>query len=240
MRYMGSKRRIAKEILPIILKDRKPGQWYVEPFCGGCNTLELVEGKRIAGDIHVELIAMYKALQNGWLPPKHINEDEYKRIMWGRDHKLKGFAGFTHSFGGKYGSTYRRNEGSRFGKSTKGLYVNVDYVGQQAFDMVTGQIGKLVGVKFYNLPYYSLSLPKNSILYCDPPYANTSTYETVSFSSLNFWEWCRGVKLEGHDIFVSEYNAPEDFRCVWSKEVKTHLNSHRGRAFSVTEKLFTL
>ena len=37
MKYMGSKNRIAKYILPIILKDRLEGQWYVEPFCGGCN-----------------------------------------------------------------------------------------------------------------------------------------------------------------------------------------------------------
>ena len=32
MKYMGSKARFTKEILPIILKDRKPEQWYVEPF----------------------------------------------------------------------------------------------------------------------------------------------------------------------------------------------------------------
>lgn len=35
MKYLGSKARIAKEILPIILKDRKVGQYYVEPFVGG-------------------------------------------------------------------------------------------------------------------------------------------------------------------------------------------------------------
>jgi len=35
MKYMGSKKRHAKELLPIILKDRQPGQWYVEPFVGG-------------------------------------------------------------------------------------------------------------------------------------------------------------------------------------------------------------
>jgi hypothetical protein len=29
---MGSKARFTKEILPIIFKDRKPEQWYVEPL----------------------------------------------------------------------------------------------------------------------------------------------------------------------------------------------------------------
>ena len=47
---MGSKRRISKDILPIILKNRIPEQFYIEPFCGGCNTIELVEGNRIAND----------------------------------------------------------------------------------------------------------------------------------------------------------------------------------------------
>ena len=34
MKYMGSKNRHSKQILPIILKDRSPEQWYVEPFVG--------------------------------------------------------------------------------------------------------------------------------------------------------------------------------------------------------------
>ena len=50
MKYMGSKARIAKYILPIILKDRKPDQWYVEPFVGGCNTIDKVEGLRLGSD----------------------------------------------------------------------------------------------------------------------------------------------------------------------------------------------
>lgn len=52
MKYMGSKNRIAKYILPIILKDRKECQWYVEPFVGGCNTIDKVVGNRIGSDIH--------------------------------------------------------------------------------------------------------------------------------------------------------------------------------------------
>ena len=50
MKYMGSKNRIAKHILPIILKDRKEGQWYVEPFVGGANIRDKVECKRIGSD----------------------------------------------------------------------------------------------------------------------------------------------------------------------------------------------
>lgn len=65
MKYMGSKRRIAKYILPIILKDRKPGQWYVEPFAGGMNSICEVDGNRIANDYHYYLIEMWKAIEGG-------------------------------------------------------------------------------------------------------------------------------------------------------------------------------
>ena len=55
MKYMGSKNRHAKEILPFVLMDRKEGQYYVEPFCGGCNIIDKVDNPRIANDIHYSL-----------------------------------------------------------------------------------------------------------------------------------------------------------------------------------------
>ena len=41
---------------------------------------------------------------------------------------------------------------------------------------------------------------------------------------------------KGHKIFVSEYNAPDDFECIWQKEVKTVLNKNSQDIR--TEKLF--
>lgn len=60
MQYLGGKTRIAKEILPIILADRKEGQYFVEPFCGGCNVTANVSGNRIANDYNEYLIAMFR------------------------------------------------------------------------------------------------------------------------------------------------------------------------------------
>ena len=48
MKYVGSKRRYIKEILPLILSNREKGQYYVEPFVGGFNVMEHVNGNRIA------------------------------------------------------------------------------------------------------------------------------------------------------------------------------------------------
>ena len=55
MKYMGSKNRIAKEILPIMLKLRGDRTW-VEPFVGGGNMIDKVQGKRIGADINHYLI----------------------------------------------------------------------------------------------------------------------------------------------------------------------------------------
>lgn len=77
MKYMGSKSRIAKYILPIILKDRKDGQYYVEPFCGGCNTIDKVKGLRIGNDKNKFLISMWKYLCNGRKFPIKISKETY-------------------------------------------------------------------------------------------------------------------------------------------------------------------
>jgi DNA adenine methylase len=65
MKYMGSKARFAKYLLPIILKERTEEQYYVEPFVGGCNIIDKVKGKRIASDNNKYLIALWKGLQQG-------------------------------------------------------------------------------------------------------------------------------------------------------------------------------
>ena len=40
-------------------------------------------------------------------------------------------------------------------------------------------------------------------------------------------------------VFVSEYNAPDDFECVWQGEIKTNFASQRKSAtHKAVEKLF--
>ena len=82
---MGSKARIAKDILPIILANRKQGQHYVEPFVGGCNTIDKVNGNRIGADFNKYLIAMWKFLTQTKLEfPHYISRETYSywRGIW--------------------------------------------------------------------------------------------------------------------------------------------------------------
>ena len=84
--------------------------------------------------------------------------------------------------------------------------------------------------------YNNLYIPENSVIYCDPPYENTTKY-VGSFDSSAFWNWCRIKASEGLTVFVSEYNAPDDFECVWSKSVCSSLTKDTGSKVAI-ERLF--
>ena len=213
---MGSKARFAKNLLPIILKDRTPNQAYLEPFAGGMNMIDKVEGIRIANDQHQELMALWQALINeNWDPPQLISEEEYKHIKYNQAEypkHLVGYVGFN-SFGGKWFAGYRRDkEGKR------------DYWGEH-YRNITKQVPKLEGIILSCKSYTELDIPKQSIVYCDPPYGSTTKYRD-GFDHDKFWNWCRQQSKEGHQVFISEYNAPDDFKCVWEKPAKTTFSWH--------------
>lgn len=229
MKYMGSKARLAKHILPIMLKDRKPGQWFVEPFCGGCNITVRVDGPRIANDIKNDLILMYRALQNGWLP-EIINAKKYNELRGAPESPLRGWAASGLSYCGAWW-------GSFAGKvKTKGGVR--DYQAESRKRLLK-EVPLLQGVCFYSLSYDLLPIPPKSVIYCDPPYAQTSGYK-IDFNSEKFFSWCREKKKEGHSVFVSEYAAPRDFTEVWSGIFSSSLRANgktKGKKES-TEKLF--
>lgn len=44
------------------------------------------------------------------------------------------------------------------------------------------------------------------------------------------------MTAEGHDVLISEYNAPNDFVCVWQKGINMNLSGCKGK--TAVEKLF--
>lgn len=230
MKYMGSKNRIAKYILPIMLKNRKEGQYWVEPFVGGANMIDKVSGNRIGSDINRYLIeALIDIQKNIDIIPKNNNEfteEDYNDLKKSDNHKHKGYAGFAFSYGGKWLGGWARDKNNKR-----------DYVAE-AYRNAIKQSPKIKDVLFLNVSYIDLNIPDNSIIYCDPPYQNTTSYK-YDFDHDLFWDWCRKKHKEGHVIFISEYNAPKDFTCVWEKEINSSLTQNTGSKKGV-EKLFTL
>lgn len=236
MKYMGSKKRHAKELLPIILKDRLEGQYYVEPFAGGMNMIDKVDGCRIANDINKYVIDFFIHLQKGWTPPEHITISQYNFYKNNKDFDLKmtAWAGICCSYGGKwfggYINDYKENRRLKNGRLPNHQ--------TESRNSVIKQIKSMEKVSLSSIDYLSMEIPQNSLIYCDPPYENTTSYKD-KFDHFIFWEWCRKKTIEGHMVFISEYSAPNDFICV--KEILT--NTQLGNGCNTgsqlkTEKLF--
>ena len=230
MVYMGSKNRIAKELIPIITKDLQPNQWYVEPFVGGVNMIDKIEHPyKLGADNNKYLIALLEAVQNGQELPEHITKDEYIAVKTNKDNYpdwYVGFVGFVSSFRAKFFGGYS-------GYCTTKTGIQRNYIKERINNILKQNLD---GIKLVCSSYDALDIPANSIIYCDPPYNDTTKYKD-SFDSDAFWQWCRDKAKEGHTVYVSEYNAPEDFKCIWEKQINSNLG---GTSKTATEKLFTI
>lgn len=171
---------------------------------------------------------MLKAVQNGYELPETVTEEQYKYI---RDHKdedkaLAGFVGFGCSFGGKWFGGYARNkQGTNYASQSKRSLLK---------DMIN-----LSRAKFMCCDYRDVNIPNNSIIYADPPYANTTLYQGEKFNTDEFWEYMRKLS-KNNKVFISEQSAPDDFKCIWEKPFTRTLDVNKQNQFKVTEKLFVL
>lgn len=229
MKYLGSKNRIAKHILPIMEQYRENRTW-VEPFVGGANMIDKVKGNRIGADLNEYVIALLNEMSKPNFIAPEISEDKYNELKSNKQHYEKwvvGYAGTQLSFGATWFGSYRRDS---LGKR--------NYC-KEAQTNVNKQSKNLQGVVFLNSSYLDLQIPKNSLIYCDPPYNTEATKGKYkdNFNHDIFWQWCRDKHKEGHIIFVSEYNAPTDFKCVWEMKINQRMNNASNTNGTV-ERLF--
>lgn len=231
---MGSKNRIAKFVLPIMITEanEKGITTWVEPFVGGANMIDKVPNnfQRIGIDYNAHTIEALIAIRD--LIDKLPNEVtvEYYNSLKGTDPEpITSLIRFGASFGGKFENGYARSF------TNKGVPRNH---WDEAKRNAQKQNPKLQGVKFINGSYDEYSDFENCLIYCDPPYEGTTSYKTGAFDNPKFWNWCRKMS-ENNLVFASEYKAPDDFICVWEGEVKTNFASQRdGATHKAVEKLF--
>jgi len=204
MLYQGSKASIGAKIAKVI-EFYQPGRVFVEPFCGGLNLTQYVKGIKYCSDANPYLIAMWeKILYEDWLGPHSWDEGYYKTV---RDNKndfppeIVGWVGFC-SFGGGFFNGERKPDDK-----------DRNYIKEYQQNFIK-QRDVLKNVILRCCPYVDVKLNKPSVIYCDPPYANTKEYSS-NFQRHSFWEWCRQQTKE-HLVLISEYTAPKDFKIVWS------------------------
>jgi len=225
MQYLGGKSKIRKQVAAFLESVRKPGQVYFEPFVGGGSVLQEIPGERIAADGNEALIAMYCALQAGWVPPDFVSEEEYKyhSCMRNISDPMTAFCGFGVSFAGKWFGGYARSKGMTC------------YAGISKRSLLK-QLPRIADVTFEAKSFTAHS-PSGNLVYCDPPYAGTTAYGAFGgFDHDLFWQTMRSWSVN-NTIVVSEYTAPSDFICVREFSSQMGLTT-AGERPKRTEKLF--
>ena len=233
MRYMGGKSRIAKEITKVMLELSDKREVYVEPFLGGGAVAEHMcphfEHKYLS-DMHEDLMLMWQALLEGWEPPEVVTPAEYAELRHAEPSALRGFVGFGGSFGGKWFGGYAKG-----GFQSNGEPRN--HQAESKRNLMKGA-ASMGGAKVSSAGYQTLpNVPAAPLIYCDPPYSDTTSYSTDSFDSAAFWAKAQAWAEQGADVFVSEYTAPEGWECVYTRDLKVSTNTADNR-HTATEKLF--
>lgn len=222
MRYVGGKYRIRRE-LAAYLESRRDGRLFIEPFCGGANITSEMSGVRVASDICEDVIELWKAVARGWEPPMTVTENEYRLAQISPPSAYRGFVAFGCSFGGKYFGGYARSAGRNYAMNAR--------------NAILRKAPKLRDVAFRCCSYKALS-PKDCLVYCDPPYADTTQgYAKSSFDTVVFWNTMRQWAAEGNVVLVSEYRAPDFAKQVWSMPTKTDMHCKGGKETRI-ERLY--
>lgn len=230
MKYMGGKTRIAKHIVPIMLGSGDYQNFY-DLSCGGGNLLDKIPQKynRIGVDINPNVIeALTLIRDNPTSLPKNnteFTEQHYNQLKQQKHSTspMIGYCGFALSYAGKwFGGWCRDSAGKR------------DYV-KEAYNNAQKQSPLLQNTKLICCSYDEVEILPNSIIYIDPPYKNTTSYKN-SFDYEKFYKWCLETSKK-HKLFISEYEMPDSFECVWQKEIVSSLTQDTGAKKGI-EKLW--
>lgn len=263
MRYCGSKARYMKELLPILTEHLGEKTWFYDAFMGGCNVLsEINTPHKVGIDTNQYVVALWReirecsrgTIKQRWeaihehkvffnIPPflkdeRPITESEYhfakedaKRGGLWFDHAALGYIGVCCSYGSAWFNGYahfneKRGE-NHIEESRKNLIKHI------------ANFKWLRDTYFVNSSYDEHFYLPNSIIYCDPPYAGRKKYHK-DFDNEKFWEWARKMSKMGHYVYVSEYTAPSDFKCIWEHEKKDGMGTTKSgkQQKKYTERLF--
>lgn len=239
MKYMGSKSRIAKHIVPIIHQRMTDYNisLYVEPFVGGANIIDKVECERKIGcDKQEYLIELYKNLDKFPQLPEFVTKEHYDDVKACFKTKSKkypmwyvGAIGFLASYNGKFfDGGYAGIVHTKIG-TTRNYY-------DEAKRNLQKQIPSLLNIEFKCGDYReTCSNLVDALIYCDPPYKDTTNYIGAQFYHDEFWDWCREMS-ERNIVLISEHDARDDFECIWEMPIKRTMDN-KSRSV-VTEKLF--
>ena len=221
MKYLGGKYILGKRLAPLVKGYLEPHHTYVEPMVGGGGMLSHmlnIDNPIIANDIDMEVIAFWQSLQNGRSDfPQHLTREKYYDIKnHSTDSALRAYVGYGCSFGGKKWGGYAQNKrGTNYAMLEKtSANRMMESFRNFAMEAYNGsiQMGELFRKRkeltFTSGSYLDMVLPENCVIYCDPPYKNTTGMNTYKFDHNIFYDWVLKRASQGDIILISEYDCP--------------------------------
>lgn len=209
MAYLGGKATGSQHILKVLNHPVFNDMPYIEPFCGYCHVLRRVINKSsyTASDSNELLITLLQHVQESTEHPS-ISAQEYKRLATNpsADPLRAAYAAFTYSYNGKFFAGYVGDKTRNYPAERKRYYNRLH----------DNPVFAVTDIKVGPYSMYNPSEVRESVIYCDPPYADTEGYRNA-FNSSEFWNWARRATKAGNYVFISEYKAPEDFACIVQK-----------------------
>ena len=149
--------------------------------------------------------------------PDTITENEYDAVRTNPDAYpdwYVGLVGFC-TFGAKWFGGYPRG--------FKADGVTPRDITNEAIRNIKKQAPALEGISFACRNYADCSAD-GMVIYCDPPYRDTTKYATGNFDYEKFYRWCKDM-AKNNIVLISEYWMPDDgFECIWQGNLKCTLD----------------
>lgn len=235
MKFIGSKQRLSKQIVPIIEKAIKTSgsSLYLEPFIGGANIIDKVQAaNKIGADIDEYLIELLRAAKDGVQMPDTITREEYEAVRDNKGNYPKwyvGLVGFCASYNAKFFGGYANGVRTKIG--------TVRNYTDEAIKNLKAQAPSLANTVILRDDFKAWTGIAGATIYCDPPYAGVTGYSGRKFDTDQFFDWCR--QMGKHNvIIVSEYEAPDDFIEIDDFSLTTTLD--KSQKIKRRERLFTI
>lgn len=190
--------------------------------------------KRYGSDINKYLIALLeKARDDINSIPDTITKEQYINVranyLTGEyEDWYIGLVGFCASYNAKWFGGYAGDIITKTG-------VHRNYT-EEAIRNLKKQSPQLKNIIFKAIDFRDISSSlKDWVIYCDIPYRDTTNYKNDDFPYEEFYEWAK--KMSEHNyVFISEYNMPDDFECIWTKEINCDIDNKQR--LKRTEKLW--
>jgi len=230
--YMGGKAQLAKQIVTAIRDDlgTYPGvNTWVEPFVGGgsvaATAADMLGYNLVLNDSNPLAAVLW--MQDEYEPTlTNLTKNEYTavRAVGGVD-KFTALVAFGASFGGKMWGGFASNARGYdyFGAACRSWRKKYDKIHSVPVTVVTCG------------DYSEVNVPADAVVYCDPPYRDTTGYTTGDFDTAAFVLWCEAQTVP---VYVSEFSAPSYWVPIWSKNRRMELQPAADDCKLVTDKVF--